>query len=75
MKKIILITGTSTGFGKLMALQLAEQGHQVIATMRGINGKNTKVATELASNERITVKEVDVTKQETINQAVNSFLM
>ncbi len=70
MKKTILITGTSTGFGKLMALQLAEQGHQVIASMRGINGKNAEVAAELASNDHITVKEIDVTKQETINKAV-----
>jgi NADP-dependent 3-hydroxy acid dehydrogenase YdfG len=31
MKKTILITGTSTGFGKLMTITLAQAGHTVIA--------------------------------------------
>lgn len=31
---IVVVTGTSSGFGKLSALAFAEQGHRVIATMR-----------------------------------------
>jgi NADP-dependent 3-hydroxy acid dehydrogenase YdfG len=47
MNKIIFITGTSTGFGKLMTITLSKAGHTVIAGMRGTTGKNQAVATEL----------------------------
>jgi len=39
MKKIIFITGTSTGFGKLMTQTLSKEGHTVIAAMRGVNAE------------------------------------
>lgn len=32
MRKRILITGAASGFGKIVAFDLAEQGHEVIAT-------------------------------------------
>ncbi|EAQ63008.1 phosphogluconate dehydratase, partial [Marinomonas sp. MED121] len=34
MKKIALVTGTSTGLGLSMTLMLAKQGFHVYATMR-----------------------------------------
>src|ERR1700733_10276820 len=48
MRKIILITGTSNGFGKDAARTLAEAGHQVFATMRDPNGRNLGAAEELS---------------------------
>ena len=43
MKKIILITGISSGFGKQTARLLAEQGHTVYGTVRSDTAKEDKV--------------------------------
>ena len=75
MKKI-LITGCSTGFGFDSAKYLAEKGHHVFASMRNVNGKNSKSAQELkdyaASNSlKIDVVDLDVTSDESVNAAVS----
>jgi NADP-dependent 3-hydroxy acid dehydrogenase YdfG len=44
MKKVVLITGSSTGFGTLMAKTFDQSGYQVIATMREPDGKNATAA-------------------------------
>lgn len=74
MKKI-LITGCSTGFGFDSAKYLAAKGHHVYATMRSINGKNAKSASELekfakSNNLLIDLLEIDVTSDESVNSAV-----
>lgn len=61
MNKTVFITGTSTGFGKLTAITLANEGYHVIAGMRAISGKNKTVATELGTLPNIEVAEIDVT--------------
>lgn len=40
MPKTVLITGASSGFGELTAYQLADAGHVVYASMRGLSGRN-----------------------------------
>jgi NADP-dependent 3-hydroxy acid dehydrogenase YdfG len=35
-KKVILISGTSTGFGRVLAVQALERGYLVIATARKV---------------------------------------
>jgi NAD(P)-dependent dehydrogenase (short-subunit alcohol dehydrogenase family) len=40
MKKVIVITGASSGFGELTAHELAKAGHVVYASMRETTGRN-----------------------------------
>ncbi|MFW6088725.1 MAG: SDR family oxidoreductase [Gemmatimonadota bacterium] len=74
MSKTILITGCSSGFGRLMAERLARRGDTVYATMRGIDGRNREVADELrglAADEDLAlhVLELDVTSDESVEAA------
>jgi len=71
MSKVIVITGTSQGFGKLTAKALAVQGNQVIASMRDISIKNVEKAKELDAIENMEVVELDVTNTESIKSAIN----
>ncbi|PWV54503.1 SDR family oxidoreductase [Chitinophaga sp. S165] len=74
MKKIILITGTGSGFGRLMTNTLSKAGHTVIATMRGINDRHAAVAKELAALPNVDVLEMDVTDDNSVNNAVKAAL-
>jgi NAD(P)-dependent dehydrogenase (short-subunit alcohol dehydrogenase family) len=74
MSKTILITGTSSGFGKLMALTLAKEGHQVIACMRNVTGKNAGAAEGLNKLLNIDVIEMDVTSSRSVKRAVEKTL-
>lgn len=74
MNKIVFITGTSTGFGKLTATTLASAGYTVIAGMRGIAGKNEAVAKELGALPNIEVVEIDVTDDFSVTNAFEKVL-
>ena len=41
---IVLVTGSTTGFGRLGVETLARGGHHVFAAMRDVNGKNREHA-------------------------------
>lgn len=73
-QKVILITGASSGFGKETAIKLASEGNQVFATMRNSSSKNKAVADELNTLENITVVELDVTKDTSVNSAVSTII-
>jgi NAD(P)-dependent dehydrogenase (short-subunit alcohol dehydrogenase family) len=79
MSSTILLTGTSSGFGRLASLTLARRGHTVYATMRDLAGKNREVANELrrtAEHERLAlhVLELDVTSDASVEGAVTAAL-
>lgn len=71
MKKKILITGASGGFGKLTVLTLIQNGHQVVASMRDIGGRNKTVAAELR-NAGAKVVELDVTNDPSVRNGVKA---
>lgn len=71
---VVLVTGCSTGFGHLAAREFAAHGHQVFATMRGVEGKNRESAEELAKLPNIMVVELDVTDDRSVNRAVPAVL-
>jgi NAD(P)-dependent dehydrogenase (short-subunit alcohol dehydrogenase family) len=49
MNKVILITGTSTGFGRTAAETLGQRGYRVFATMRDCAGRNASACEALRS--------------------------
>jgi NAD(P)-dependent dehydrogenase (short-subunit alcohol dehydrogenase family) len=73
--KTVLITGASTGFGRLIAETLARKNYFVFATMRCVEGKNTKAAgelRELAKQESLNLQvlDLDVTQDDSVERAV-----
>lgn len=70
MKKIIVVTGSSTGFGALMVRTFAKEGHTVIATMRNVTGGNAGYAKSLSELPNIEVVDLDVTNDVSVKSAI-----
>jgi NAD(P)-dependent dehydrogenase (short-subunit alcohol dehydrogenase family) len=75
MRKVVLITGTNSGFGWLSANSLAAAGHTVYATMRDTKGKNAEKAAELGSVNNITVLDVTITDADSVQNAIDQILV
>ena len=73
MAKTILITGASSGFGRLTAEKLANSGHRVFAGFRSTDGAKKPVADELRGK-KIEILRLDVTDQASIDNAVKQLL-
>jgi NAD(P)-dependent dehydrogenase (short-subunit alcohol dehydrogenase family) len=74
--QVVLITGTSSGFGRLIAETLARKNFHVFATMRNSRTRNAAAARELeqlAQRESLNlhVLELDVTQDGSVELAVN----
>ena len=65
----VLITGSSTGFGKLIAETLLKDGHEVAATMRGVDGKN-KASAQALTKAGAKVVGLDVTDDASVERGV-----
>jgi NAD(P)-dependent dehydrogenase (short-subunit alcohol dehydrogenase family) len=76
-KQVVLISGSSTGFGRLFTETLARKGHTVFATMRDPGGRNAQNASEirtLAGKESLPIHilEMDVTDDASVQRAVDA---
>jgi len=69
-----LITGTSSGFGLLAAVELARRGYRVAATMRDVSRNNLllEAAAQAGAIENIHCLQVDVTDASSIQLAVQT---
>jgi NAD(P)-dependent dehydrogenase (short-subunit alcohol dehydrogenase family) len=67
-QRIAVVTGASSGFGRLTAEAFAADGWRTYATMRNTETKNAKVAAELL-RAGISVVELDVTSDASVDAA------
>lgn len=78
-KKIIVITGASSGFGRLSAAALAKAGHTVYASMRDTTGRNApQVAAveKFARDNNVDLRpiELDVSSETSIENAISQIV-
>ena len=66
MKKVVIITGASRGFGELIAKKFQKENFQVIATMRNINSSPS-----LKKLENVDIKKLDVTVKSDVKNVVD----
>ena len=66
MKKVVIITGASRGFGELIAKKFQKENFQVIATMRNIDSSPS-----LKKLENLDIKKLDVTVKSDIKNVID----
>ena len=79
MGRVVLITGSSTGFGRATAEAMARRGYSVFATMRDSAGRNTshrEALESLAKRENLALRvlEMDVASDESVLSATQEAL-
>lgn len=71
---IVLITGSSSGIGKLSALEFARRGHRVFASMRRLESAQYILADAQKDRLSIEILQLDVTDPVSIGTAVDEVL-
>jgi NAD(P)-dependent dehydrogenase (short-subunit alcohol dehydrogenase family) len=79
VKKVIVITGASSGFGALAARALARAGHIVYASMRDTTGRNApqvEAARKFAAENNVDLRtvELDVASQSSADAAIQKIV-
>ena len=74
MPKVILITGTSTGLGVATAVQAAQAGHTVYATMRNTQKRGTLDAAAQVAGVSLNVLQLDVQDTGSVNAAIDTVI-
>jgi len=79
VNKVVIVTGASSGFGRLSANAVARSGHTVYASMRETSGRNAPQVAELqkfAKDNKIDLRaiELDVQSQESVDRAVTKII-
>jgi len=80
MKKVIVITGASSGFGRLSANALAKAGHAVYASMRDTAGRNASQAAavkKFAHDNKVDLRpiELDVSSEKSIEAGIRQVVV
>ncbi len=77
--RVVLVTGASSGFGRLTAESLARVGHVVVAGMRAVDGRNAPARAaldDLAVREglQLGAVELDVQSEQSVDEAVSTVI-
>ena len=79
MKYVVVITGASSGFGRMAANALAQAGHTVYASMRETQGRNAEQVKEIKDYAKargidLRALELDVGTQESADAAIGKII-
>lgn len=66
MEKVALITGCSSGFGKLTAIAMARVGFRVVATMRNVSKREALDAAAKEAAVQLDVRRLDITEYDSL---------
>ena len=75
-EKIALVTGSSSGIGLLAAVELALNGHRVVATMRNLEsrGRLEEAAQKAGVRDRLDLRRLDITEFDSLPGAVEAIV-